>query len=171
MSGRKGPRAVTATQVVKSLHIDDTSMATIANCMKQHSKDHGMWIAYKREVYKQELQTARELEIKVAELVSRFSKTASSASATTNYAKYDVVLDPDIKRLRENLDSCKEINRFISDVDRLFSKRADILSSLLKIDHESIVRGKREAFDLNLELRDTIQSFNTLTEQVGKPWR
>lgn len=166
-----GPRAVTAIALVKSLRIDDESMATIASTMKKHSENHGMWLSYKRELYKQKLQFERQIELKEAELVSRFAKTASTGVAVTNYSKYDVKLHPDMKRLREKLDEIKEAYEFVKDVDRLFSKRADIMANLLKIDHDVIIRDKRSAFDLNVELRHTIQSFNQLAESIGMPWR
>lgn len=173
MSGgyKGGPRAVTAIALVKSLRIDDESLASIAGTMKKHSENHGLWLSYKRELYKQKLQFERQLELKEAELASRFSKTASSAAAVTNYAKYEIKLNPDMKRIREKLDEVKEAFEFVKDVDRLFSKRADIMANLLKIDHDVIVRDKRSAFDLNAELKHTIQSFNKLAESIGMPWR
>jgi len=173
MSGwrQRGPRAVTAVELVKALHIDDSSMRTIANTMKRHSEDHGLWIAFKREITRRKFQLQRELEKKEAEIVSRFAKTASSQAAVNNYAKYDLVLHPDINRLKEQLDECRELDIFIGDVDRLFSKRAEILGKLLTIDNEAIVADRKSSFDLNVELRETIKSFNSIAENLGMPWR
>ncbi len=173
MSGwkQRGPRAVTAVELVRTLHIDDSSMRTIADCMKKHSENHGMWIAFKREITKRKFALTRELEVREAEIVSRYAKTASSQAAVNNYAKYDLVLHPDIKRLKEQLDECRELDVFIGDVDRLFSKRAEILGKLLTIDNDAIVADRKSSFDLNAELRETIKSFNSIAERLGMPWR
>lgn len=165
-----GPRALSAIEVIKSMAIDDSSLATIANSIKQHSVDHGMWIAYERQAYHQKLLVERLIEECEAELVTRYSQTSKSASATTNYAKYEMQVHPEIKRLKRKLIDAEEILSFIRQVSRLFSKRADLLATLLRLDTEVIIRDKKSAFDLNVELRDGIRRYNSLIDRMNKPW-
>jgi len=150
--------------------IDDSSLASIANVIKTHSVDHGMWIAYEREFYHKKLLLDRKLEELSAELVSRYIQTAKSASAVTNYAKYELQVHPEIKQLNRQIIEAEEMLAFVKQVSRLFSKRADLLTVLLKLDHEVIVRDRKDAFDLNVELREGIRRYNTLTDRMNKPW-
>lgn len=164
------PRAVTAIELVKSLHIDDSSMAALANAMKRHGKNHGMWLAYKREVYKEKLALETAYDSREAELVMKFSRTAKSAAEVTNYGRYEVKLDIELKDINRRLNTCKELMSFINDVDRLFSKQAELLTALLRIDHDVIIADKKTAFDLNVELRASIKRFNEIVQKFGRPW-
>ena len=165
-----GPRAISAIEIIRSMAIDDSSLASIANTIKTHSTDHGMWIAYEREFYHKKLLLDRKLEEREAELVSRYIQTAKSASAVTNYAKYELQTHPDIKQLNRQIIEAEEMLSFVRQVSRLFAKRADLLTVLLKLDHEVIVRDRKEVFDLNMELREGIRRYNTLTDRMNKPW-
>lgn len=166
----RGPRAISAIEIIKSVAIDDSSLASIANCVKEHSVDHGMWIAYEREIYHQKLLVDRQIVEREAELVSNYAQTSKSASATALYAKYDLQIHPDIKHLHRKLIDAEEMLSFVRQVNRLFSKRADMLSVLLKLDHEVIIRDKKDLYDLNVELREGIRRYNTLTDRMNKPW-
>lgn len=165
-----GPRAISAIEVIRSMSIDDSSLASIADSIKKHSVDHGMWIAYEREAFHKKLLLERTIEEKEAELVTKYIQNAKSASAVSNYAKYELQIHPDIKRLKRKLIDAEEFLSFVRQVGRLFSKRADLLSTLLRMDNEVIVRDKKSMYDLNVELRDGIRRYNYLIDRLNKPW-
>ena len=165
-----GPRAISAIEIIRSLAIDDSSLASIATCIKRHSVDHGMWIAYERDIYHRKLLADRQIEEKEAELVSRYAQTAKSASAISLYAKYEMQTHPEIKRMRRMLIELEESLSFVRQVGRLFSKRADLLTVLLKLDHDVIIHDRKDVFDLNVELREGIRRYNTLMDRMNKPW-
>lgn len=172
-SSRKGltVHALTAAELVKQLAVDDSSLHALGATLKNHSKLHAQWIAYRRPLVKRLKNLQRQLKRKECELVAQFSQTAKSAAATTNYAKYEVPLHPDIKRLETEIDECTELIEFVRDVSSLFRERASLMSDLLKLDVDALIVDNKSTFDLNVEARDAIKRFNDLTELMGRPWK
>lgn len=164
-------RAVSAMELIKSLTVDDSSLKKIAETIKSHPVDRGMWLACQREYRKRVFDLRRKLREVEAEKVSRFASTASSAAAVTNYAKYDLVLDPDVKLAQRELDDAEEGLRFAETVDGVFKQRGELLAALLKLDHEVIVGAYSGDVDNTEFTRAKIKQFNTLMDNLDRPWR
>lgn len=163
-------RAVSAMELIKSLAVDDSSLKKIAETIKTHPVDRGMWLACQREYRKRVFDMRRRLREVEAEKVSKFAASASSAAAVSNYAKYDLVLDPDVKRAQRELDDAEEGLRFAESVDSVFKQRGELLAALMKLDHEVIVgayTGNEGAVELT---RRKIRDFNQLMENLDRPW-
>lgn len=161
------PLQMTITELVNSVAIDDTSLAAIMDSMKTHSTTHATWIGYERICRKRLTEAQKQLKQVTSRMVAMFEKTAKSATAVTNYAKYEVNLHPDVVSASDLVDFYTDQIRFCEEVSRLFSKRADLMVALSRMDKEAMIAAAKEK---NVAVRESAQRFNRLMEYLDKPW-
>lgn len=126
-------------ELVKELAIHDESMVSLANDLKAHPQLHICWLAHLKNARNQLVRAENAYSDLVSEKVSTFSRTSSSASAVANYAKYDVPAMPDIRMARDQVDYYKNLVQFFDDVQRVISKRGDMLIALTRLDQDAII--------------------------------
>ena len=128
-------------ELINELAINDESMVSLANELKAHPMLHVCWLAHLKNARNQLVRAENALNDLVSEKVSTFARGSSSASAVTNYAKYDVPAMPDVRMARDQVDYYKNLVQFFDDVQRVISKRGDILIALVRLDQEAIISG------------------------------
>ena len=160
---------LTLQEIIDTLVVHDESLSAIADDMKKHSLHQATWAAYTREVRMELLRTENELEQTIGRLVTEFSRTASSATAVQNYAKYEVVTNHDVVSLKNRIAEIKNNLSFCTEVYNVMSRRCDLLIALAKIDHNVIVSSSGPKMD-GLAIREQIVRFNRITEIMSQPW-
>jgi hypothetical protein len=126
-------------ELIQELTVHDESMISLANDLKAHPLLHICWLTHLKNARNHLVRAENSYNDLVAEKVSTFARTATSASAVTNYAKYDVPAMPEVRMARDQVDYYKNLVSFFDDVQRVISKRGDILVALTKLDQDAIV--------------------------------
>lgn len=173
MSGQqqtpRRPASATLLDIIGDMQVDDSSLAAIADAMKTHSSVHGLWIAYARACRAHLTKAELDLETRTAELVALYEKSAKSASAVANYAKYEVRLHPDIRDLTQRVAFLRDNMKFFSDMNGCMRSRADLLIAVSRLDEDAIVNTNK-VNSMNMQMRDATRRFNQLVNQLSAPW-
>ena len=156
----------TFSELIAGLQVDDSSIHAIAEEIKQHPLKHAAWLCHHRMAEEQLLQAENEYAQLIGRKVTLFQRTANSAAAVTNYAKYEVILDPDVRRAQQKSDHYRMWKGFTEDVSRLYSRRGEMLMALLKIDHAAIINDNRTSQAMYGAAQSARKSFNNLIESA-----
>ena len=158
----------TFSELISGLQIDDSSLQAIAEEIKQHPLKHAAWLCHHRMAEERLLQSESEYAQIIGRKVTAFQRTANSAAAVSNYAKYEVILEPDVRMAQQKVDHYRMWRGFTEDVSRLYSRRGELLMSLLKIDHAAIVNDMRTSQNMHAATMRVRTAFNNLVESSAK---
>lgn len=157
----------TFSELISGLQVDDSSIHAIAEEIKQHPMKHAAWLCHHRMAEEKLLQAENDYSQLVGRKVTLFQRTASSAASVSNYAKYEVILDVDVRMAQQRVDHYRMWKGFTEDVSRLYSRRGEMLMALLKIDHEAIVNDARTSQAMYMAAQNVRKTFNNLIESSG----
>lgn len=164
------PKAATVNELVESLEIDDSSLARIADALKSHPVNHAVWIGYERMCRQQLAEVDMQMDEVTGRLVGLYEKEAKSAAAVQNYAKHEMKLHPEYKAVAARQRWLQDQIRFCEEVSRCFTKRADLLIALTKLDASVIVNEHKGAQSARVDARQATIRFNKIVNALHQPW-
>lgn len=153
-------------EVMDDLAIHDESLASIANDMKTHAVAQSRWAAHCRGIRAQLAQAEYELDQFVAQAVTNYSRSTikPSASAVSNYAKYEVQTLPAYQTLKQKQLQLKQLLAYSMDIFAIFTKRADMLIALSRLDQNVILSAH---LDARMEARKQTMAYNRMEELLA----
>lgn len=159
---------MTLQEILEDLVVHDESLATIAEDMKTHALSQAAWASHMRSLRMQLAQSENDLESVVSRAVSAFAADGKAATAVQNYAKFTVPTLPEYTRLKERITFLKNTLHFAVDVHNIFSKRADMLIALSRLDQNVILSQRTE--NSSISIRSATIKANKMDELLNQPW-
>lgn len=164
-SGSIGFKAV--SEILQELTIDDSSVHALLNDLKAHPQVHMCWLVHLKNARNNLTKAENRYADIVNTHVATYRQTAKSATDVQNYAKYDVPILNDVRSARDDVAYWKEMAQFFEDVQRVFSKRGDILVALTKLDQDAIINDMKAGQAAYFDSRQAMMRFNRLSTMVN----
>ena len=159
---------MTLQEIYEDLVVHDQSLATIAQDMKQHAVSQASWASHMRTLRMELSAAENELELFVSQAVTNFASDAKADTAVQNYAKFTVPTLPQYSALKNKITFLKNTLSFAIDVYGIYSKRADMLISLSRLDQNVILSQNAEQAQVTIRAA-TIRA-NKLDDLLNQPW-
>lgn len=159
---------MTLQEIFEDLVVHDQSLASIAQDMKQHAVSQASWASHMRTLRMELSAAENDLELFVAQAVTNFNTDGKAATAVQNYAKFTVPTLPQYTALKNKISYLKNTLSFSMDVNGIYSKRADMLISLSRLDQQVILSQNSE--QAQVTIRAATLRANRLDDLLHQPW-